>query len=337
MRPTLRLQNIQPWIVNITPKRVDSLPYSKINAICRKCRRRLLASRTAPATPTGLPPATAFICQPTPSYVLSPQLAASLTKSKISSLKSNLRVYEPVPTGETGVGDVCIKVEEQDCTPEYLIDQGLGGDRALYYGHGQIHVVGMLDMHRTGLKKTQFDSAQRQLAGNLEGLPSTSELSVSNSREVTESWVLRNTENGQRKLARAVVDVDHSDGIATMSVTLNFAVPIPGLDPDRTCPHIRLAAAGIETGAFTSFRALRGRQASNQSRQSGIVNPETLEIYIILQSVWHALGLNLGLGQIGTFVDHARALGERDPDLQPDEDAERRWLASERLTSEEDH
>lgn len=326
MRSTLRPQNIQPWIVNITPKRVDSLPYSKINAICGKYRQRLLASRTAPATPTRLPPATAFICQPTPSYVLSPQLAALLTKSKISSLKSNLRVYEPVSTGQTGLGDVCTEVEEQDCTPECHIDEGLGGYQALYYGHGQIHVVGMVDMHRTGVKKTQFDSAQRQLAGNLDGLPSTSELSVSNSREVTGSWIYCNTGHGQRKLARAVADVVRSDGIATMSVTLNFAVPVPGLDPDRTCPHIRLAAAGIETEASTSIWALRGRQTSNQIRQSGVVNEEGFLVCILLQSVWHALGLErLGLEQSKIFVDHARALGERDPDLEPDEDAERRW------------
>lgn len=100
MRPTFRLRHVQSWVVNMTPKRLDSLPYSKIKAIRHRFGQKLLASRTAPVGPDALPPATFFACLPTPSYVVSPQLADRLPESIMSSLSSNLRVYEEVPDEE---------------------------------------------------------------------------------------------------------------------------------------------------------------------------------------------------------------------------------------------
>lgn len=347
MRPTFRLQYIQNWIVNVTPSRVDSLPYSKIKSLSHKYRQRLLASRTAPVAPTPLshlstgtvPPASIFICQPTPSYVLSPQLAAKLTKSDISALKSKLRVYhwESVPSegfdntegvqidDEYEVGAVCAEVVEQDCSPECLIDEELGGDRALYYGHGQIHFIGMLDMHRTEVKRSlQFHSSndlQNRLTEEIsKRLPiGASEPSVANSPDCPESWILCNTEQGEQKFARAATHIDYSDGIATTAVTLNFAVPVPGLDPNRTCPHLRLAAAGIETGPFTSVNVVRsGMPASQQIRASGMIDPQGFLQTIFLRAAQCAMGLE----ETEEFVDPTRAFGEADPDLDPDEYAE---------------
>lgn len=328
MRPTFRLQHIKNWIVNITPSRVDSLPYSKIKSLSHKYRQRLLASRTAPVAPKtlGMPPASIFICQPTPSYVLSPQLAAKLTRSDISSLTSNLRVYESVPTRDPDIDEVCWEVEERDCTPEYFIDKDLGGDQALYYGHGQFHVLGMLDMDRAEAKNNiLFDSSDDLLSRLVEEvgqeLPS-SDLTVANSLDGRESWILCNTGEEQQKVARVVTDVDHSDGIATTSVTLNLTLPVQGLDPDRTCPHLRLAAAGIKTGPFTSIWARRGTPASDQSRMAGTVSPQSLCVYGLLDAARRAMGLAYTI----LHVDPTRAFGERDPDLEPDEAAEA-WLA----------
>lgn len=340
MRRRLPLQQtrIHHWIVNITPSRVDSLPYSKIKSISHKYRQRLLASRTAPVAPRPLPPASIFICQPTPSYVVSPQLAAQLTKSEISSLKSNLRVYEGVLTGETDFGEVCLEFEEQDCTPEFLIDQDLGGDRALYYGHGQIHFIGMIDMHRPEVKGIiPFESAAEQHRRFTEEVlqEPTREFkpSVAKSLEGLESWVVCNTEDGHREVARIVTDAGHSDGIATTSVTLNLTVPVLGVDPDMTCPHARLAAAEIGTGPVTSIWALDGRAASDRRRISGVVGEESMCSSALLWSMQRVMGLEWGQ----SFVDPSRALGEHDPDLESDEDAERRSLAREESAGEEDH
>lgn len=74
------VDNTWDWKVNITPKRINSLPYSKIQAICLKYRQRLLDSRSAPVAPSSLPPATLLISRPTPSYVLSPIVVSWLTK-----------------------------------------------------------------------------------------------------------------------------------------------------------------------------------------------------------------------------------------------------------------
>lgn len=335
MRPAFRLQEIQNWIVNITPSRVDSLPYSKIKSISHKYRQRLLASRTAPVAPTALSPASIFICQPTPSYVVSPQLATQLTKSDISSLTSNLRVYERVPTGKTDIGEVCLDIEEQDCTPEFLIDQDLGGDRALYYGHGQIHFIGMIDMHRPEVKgNTPFGSAadlQRRLAKEvLQESTGEFKRSVANSLEGLESWVVCNTEHGHREVARVVTDASNSDGITTTSVTLNLAVPILGMDPDSMCPHARLAAAGIGTGPVTSIWALDGRAASDLQRISGLVDYQSMHVVSLIWSVQHSMGLERSY----TYVDSSRALGEHDPDLEFDENAEREWVRRDEAVSE---
>lgn len=347
MRPTFRPQRIQNWIVNVTPSRVDSLPYSKIKSLTHKYRQRLLASRRAPVAPTPLdnlragtvPPASIFICQPTPSYVLSPQLAAKLTKSDISALKSKLGVYqwESVPAegsdvaegvhidDEYGVGDICAKVVEQDCLPEFIIDEDLGGDRALYYGHGQIHFVGMLDMHRTEVEKNlQFhssDDLQDRLTTEVaEALPmGNSEPRVVDLPDCPESWILCNTKQGQQKFARAATHVDYSDGIATTAITLYLAVPVPGVDPDRTCPHLRLAAAGIETGPFTSVNmVLDGMPASEQIRAAGMVDPQGFLQTMLLRAAQRAMGLE----ETEEIVDHTRAFGEADPDLDRDEYAE---------------
>lgn len=350
MRPTFRLQRIQNWIVNVTPSRIDSLPYSKIKSLTHKYRQRLLASRTAPVAPTPLdnlhagtvPPASIFICQPTPSYVLSPQLAATLTKSDISALKSKLSVYqwESVPAegidvtegvhidDEYGVGDICAKVVEQDCLPEFIIDEDLGGDRALYYGHGQIHFVGMVDMYRTELKKNLefFWSAglQNRLTKEVsKGLPiGNSKPSVANTPNTLhrpESWILCNTKQGKQKFARAATHIDYADGIATTAITLDLAVPVPGVDPDRTCPRLRLAAAGIETGPFTSVNmVLDGMPASTQIRAAGMVDPQGFLQTMLLRAAQRAMGLE----ETEEIVDHARAFGEADPDLDTDEYAE---------------
>lgn len=342
MRPTFRLQNIQNWTVNIVPKRVDSLPYSKIKSLSNKYRQRLLASRTAPVAATPLshlrtgtvPPASIFICQPTPSYVLSPQLAAKLTRSDISSLTSNLRVYESVRFGEPDLGDAGWEVEERDCTPECLIDKDLDGDQALYYGHGQIHVLGMIDMNRAEVNhNTEFESLDDLTSRLVEemymALPLGGPLvSVADSFENPGSWIFCNTEEGQGKVARIATDVDLSnwDGILTASVTLNLALPVQGLDPDRTCPHLRLEAAGIETGPFTSIWARGGRPASDQTRMVGVLDSQQICIGGLLDATRNAMGLEDTI----LFVDPTRAFGEHDPDLEPDK-AAKFWLAEHGL------
>lgn len=153
MRPTFRLQNrhVQCWMVNIIPKRPDRLPYSKIKTLCQRYRQRLVASRTAPAGSDVLPPVTVFnYTLLTPSYVMSRQLADRLPSSAISSLSSKPRVYDDVYTEDYGSGPQAFHVEERDCDPEVFIDEDLqaSGDMVHYYGRGQIHVVGVLDVNR---------------------------------------------------------------------------------------------------------------------------------------------------------------------------------------------
>lgn len=249
-------------------------------------------------------------------------------------MKSNLRVYEGVLTGETEFGEVCLEFEEQDCTPEFLVDQRLGGDRALYYGHGQIHFIGMIDMHRREVKgNTPFGSAadlQRRLAEEvLQEFTGEFKRSEANSLEGLESWVVFNTEDGHREVARVVTDADDSHGITTTSVTLNLAVPILGMDPDRMCPHARLAAAGIGTGPVTSIWAFDGRRAADRRRISGLVDIESLHVVALILSMQRAMGLEWS----HTYVDPSRALGEHDPDLEFDENAEREWVRREEAVS----
>ncbi|POS78064.1 hypothetical protein DHEL01_v203550 [Diaporthe helianthi] len=148
-------------------------------------------------------------------YVLSPQLAARLPKHTLSSLGSKLRVYEEVFTGHEGD----MAVEEQDCTPEVLVDEELAGEQALYHGHGQVQILGVVDMLRAGVK----------------------------------------------------ADVDHCSDIATASINLNYAVPMPDVDPERTDPYGRLAAARIGGGQFASLMALSGMPVAERYNPAGMV------------------------------------------------------------------
>lgn len=344
MHPTFRPQLTKNWIVNITPSRVDSLPYSKIKSLLDKYWKRLLIdSRSPNPAPTAVPPAAIFICQPTPSYVLSPQVAAELTRSDIWSLKSNLRVYQRVPTRNNDSSGNSLGVKELDCTPECFVDKDLSGNRALYYGHGQIHVVGMIDFHKARVRTpAQFyssESLHNRLAEEVSrGLPLAEEVfrglpsRVTDPFEDHESWLLHNNNAGLERIARVAANVADIPGIATASITLNLAVPTQGLDPDRTCPHVRLAAAGVETGRFTSIWAGNGRPASDQSRTPHVLNLQDLCVFSLIRAVQRAMGLK----QIQTFVDPTRAFDEHDPDLEPDKDAERIWPARERRRRNEE-
>lgn len=267
-----------------------------------------------------LPPAALFLCQPTPSYVLSPKLAARL-KSDVSSLKSNLRVYE------FQTGNDIMKVKEQDCTPEVYIDSDLHDDQAAYYGHGQHHLIGILDMQRADLKQyrqysSSVDLRDRLAHETIRGIFDPEEVAAESS-EGADSWLLCNTIHGQHKIGRVSAAIDRSDDIATASVTLNYSVPMPGIDPVRTCPHVRLAAAGIESGPFTSvLESYYGTPASDQAKAAGELGEEKLLVGSLLDAMRRAMGLQYTL----SFVDHARVLGERDPELEYDKAAEAFWV-----------
>ncbi|KAK2606896.1 hypothetical protein N8I77_005618 [Diaporthe amygdali] len=343
MRPTLHLQWIRGWTVNINSKRRDGLPYSKIKAICQQYRQRLLASRKEPVAPRPLPPATLFIFGPTPSYVVSPQLAARLTTSDLSSLKSNLRVYENQFTGKTDFDGDCTDLKEHDCTPEVLTDQNLRGDDAVYYGHGQIHVVGMVDMHRAELKQNpQYRSSTEfwsRLGGEiLQKLRVKPEIATANSLlEGLSSWIC-NTNEEQQRIGRFSAKVDHFEGIATASVTLNLSVPMQGFDPDRLCPYIRLAAAGIETGPVTTIWASRGKQAPDHSPLARAMEVPDFCLTFLLS----VMRDTMGIGPLPEYVDHSLVLGKSDPDLeyddeeQEEDDGEVEWLR-EQLWRRGDH
>lgn len=292
------------------------MPYSKLKAIRDNYCNRLLAIRDARVVPTPLPPATIFVGNPTPSYVLSPQFAARLPKQTLSSLASNLVVYEKVFTGNEGF----MVVEEQDCTPEVLIDRELQGEQAAYYGHGQIHVLGVLDMFRAGVKgEAQFASAWR-LSERLrtattarlhrEGLPVGSE----SLHENDAFSVFCETDQGRRDIARISAEVDHSSDIATVSVTMNFAVPVPGVDPERTDPYARLTTPEVRGGRFTSCVALSGMPVAETWRPRYLVGWEDLWTYYLLDAMRWTFGTVPSWKQ--EWVGHARALGESDPDLQ---------------------
>ena len=236
-------------------------------------------------------------------------------------------------TGNTDVGDIDLVVKEQECTPEVLIENGLSGSQALYYGQGQIHVVGILDMHSPEVKKnTWFGSAsdlQSLLASEfLVGLNSSGfvmEGPAATSLEGAGAWIIANTVGGKRKIAHVNADVNHFQDIATASITLNLAVPISGIDPDRTCPYERLAAAGIDT-PFTTVWALDGKPASDQDRQACMFTQHSLWVAMLHCAMERTIGLDSQ--RDADFVDHARALGESDPDLESDKEAERGWQLS---------
>lgn len=311
-----RLGHLRHWYVNLIPRRVDSLPYSKIKAICNTYRRRLVDSRRAPDTPTALPTATTFISTPTPSYVLSPQLASRLSKAEFSSLASKLRVYETVPVGEPGDFEAGFVVEEKDCTPEVIIEPDMGGgDQALYFGHGQLHVIGMLDMHTAEVKENvRFSSAadlRRLLASEFIRHETDAEF------DDAASSVYYSMEEGRQEIARVSADVDYAEGIATASLTFNLNVPTAGFDPDRTCPYNRLAAVGMGS-PVTSFRALRYLPASFQDRSDGLVSEEDFFTNSLHFAVQGAMGN--GPFPMNEFADHSRALGASDPDLERDEE-----------------
>lgn len=327
MRPTLRRQHIRNWRVNINPKRINSLPYSKIQAICLKYRQRLLDSRSAPVTPSSLPPATLFIFRPTPSYVLSPIVVSRLTKFDVSSLKSNLRVYESVFTRNSDVDKVCIEVKEQDCIPKFLVDSGPCYDRVVYYGHGQIHVVGMLDLRKTeGNQKSLYflsDNFQSQLVKEtLKALRFHSTKFFDNIHAGPVAWICDHSGMSLRTIGRVASDRDYFDDIVTSSVTLNVTVPTLGLDPYDTCPYARLQTTGIDSGPFTSIWALDGKLASDQSRMSGTVTKQDLCTAALELATQRAMGFQ----GVPISVDHVRALGESDSDLQFDEGSAEQWM-----------
>lgn len=346
MRPTSRLGWIRGWTVNISPKkRIDGLPYSKIKAVCQQYRQRLLASRTEPVAPRALPPATLFIFGPTPSYVVSPRLAARLTTSDLSSLKSNLRVYDDEFTGKTDPFDEDhTDLKEHDCTPEVHIDEGLRGDRAVYYGHGQVHIVGMVDMHRVDLeKKTQYGSSAK-LQSRL-GRMILQKLLLNHGRPAASSlgglssWILCNTNGKEQKIGQCSAEVDQiEDGIATASVTLNLSVPMQGFDPDRLCPYARLAAVAIETGPVTTLWASEGKHAPDADPFSRLRKTPSVCATFLVGVMKGALGI----GPLPEYMDHSVVLGKSDPDLEDDDeeegedDGEGEWLR-EVLWREGDH
>lgn len=314
MLPFSRLRNIPSWTVNITPKRRDSLPYSKIKAVCHKYRQRLLASRTAPDATNPLPLVAVFSCSPTPSYVLSPQLAHRLPASVMSSLSSNLRVYEDVYPG-----DDTFYVEEQDCTPEVMIDEELEGcgEVAQYYGHGQFHVVGMLDMRKAGAMPYRWLASpaalQCRLASYFLGHEDLGDGGMTGTSPAG-SWFLQQTKRGPQKIAHINSDIQEFEGIATASITLNWAVPMQGIDPDRTCPYIRLAAAGIESGPITAVLADWGTRVAEQAGHLGENSAMSFYSIQTISAMQHAMGVTSQ-----RYADHALALGESDPDLKRDD------------------
>ncbi|KAK2609488.1 hypothetical protein N8I77_002985 [Diaporthe amygdali] len=155
--------HVKGWIVHLMQKNPDGLPYSKIKAICHKYRQRLLTARVPPSEELyHMPPGAVFLCRPSASYVISAQLTARLSESQMSALRSNLSVYErmAVEKDENENFPVSWRAEELDCTPEVFIDEDLSHGPALYYGDGQIHFVGMLDMHRARMIfKDEFESS----------------------------------------------------------------------------------------------------------------------------------------------------------------------------------
>lgn len=321
MRSRLHLHKIPSWTTNITPKRRDSLPYSKIENICYEHRQRLLAARTAPPiSPSRPPPAAFFVCQPTPSYAVSPQLAARLSKSQMTSLQSKLWVYENTSYW-TEDGGHLHRLEQHECTPEVQIDQNLSGECALYYGHGQLHVVGMLDMHRSEVNEG-FDS--NLLASEIMVAYMGCQHDGIGVVKVEEagSWIHCMTKQGTRKMALVTTDVDLCDGIATASVTLNTAVPVQGVDPDRLCPHIRLATLGIETGPFTSLLAKDGTPAPFQGGlyNRAIIRQKWADVILL------EMTLAMGIESRTRIVDYVYALGQSDPDLELD-DGDSQWLS----------
>lgn len=341
MRPTSRLGWIRGWDVNTYPKKsVDGMPYSKIKAVCQQYRQRLLASRTEPVAPRALPPATFFNFEPTPSYVVSSQLAARLTTSDLSLLESNLRVYEFEFTGKTSPFDEnCEDLKEYDCTPEVLIDKDMRGDQALYYGRGQAHVFGMVDMHRVDLKQNpQYGSSaelQSRLGGKiLRRLGLNPGRPAANSPEGLGSWIFFNANGEKQKIGQFSAEVGHSEGIATVSVTLNISVPMPGFDPDRLCPYTRLAAAGIETGPVTTLWASEGKQTPDGKL---LCLPSLCQTFL-----FGAMRGAMGIGPLPELVDHSLVLGKSDPDLESndeeeeEDDGEEEWLR-EVLWREGDH
>lgn len=272
--------------------------------------------------PTPLPPATIFVGSPTPSYVLSPQLAARLPQQTLSSLASNLRVYEKKFAGNEGY----LFTEEHDCTPEVLVDEELRGEHAVYYGHGQIHVLALLDMLRAGVKEDALFASGQTLSKRLllatearlrrEGIST----GVTPLRENDAFLVNCETEQGRRNMARVSADVDHSSNIATAAVTMNFAVPVPGVDPEGTDPYGRLLTTpeiggGAGSGhLFTSCMALSGLPVAEPWRPSNMVGWADFWSYSLLDAVRWTLGTVPSWKQ--EYVSHAYALGESDPDLE---------------------
>lgn len=72
-------------------------------------------------------------------------------------------MYEEVFTGHEGD----MAVEEQDCTPEVLVDEELAGEQALYHGHGQVQILGVVDMLRAGVKYDDCFASAEMLSRQL--------------------------------------------------------------------------------------------------------------------------------------------------------------------------
>lgn len=234
--------------------------------------------------------------------------------SVISSLSSNLRVYEDVLPG-----DDSFHVEEQDCIPEVMIDEELEGcgEVAQYYGHGQFHVVGMLDMHEAGAVPYRWLASpaalQCRLASFLLGYEGLGGGGMAGTSPAG-SWFLQQTKRGPQKIAHVNSDIQEFEGIATASITLNWVVPMQGIDPDRTFPYIRLAAAGIESGPITAVLADCGTRVAEQAGHRGEVSAMPLYSVQTISAMQHAMGVTSQ-----RYVDHALALGESDPDLKRDD------------------
>lgn len=309
MRPTFRLQRIPSWTVSLTPIRANSLPYSKIKSICYTYRQKLLAARTAPDASNRPPPATFFICQPSPSYAVSPQLAGRLSKDQMASLKSKLGVYRNMTYRRT-VHETDEQSNEEDCIPEVLIDQDLNGDCASYYGNGQLHVICMIDMYRIAELDRIYSVRSAVAEALMSGNAFFGSFVAVSYYEQPGAWIHCETDDGIRKVALLTTDADHFEGIATASFTLNIAVPMQGVDPISMCPHIRLESVGGATGPFTSLFARGSLPASSVIRGCEIERLRWTDI--ILREMTCAVGIPPRT----RVVDHAYALGSRHPDLR---------------------
>lgn len=94
---------------------------------------------------------------------------------------------------------------------------------------------------------------------------------------------------------------------------------MPDVDPERTDPYGRLAAARIGGGQFASLMALSGMPVAERYNPAGMVGWKSMWTHSLLDAMRSALGTGPAWGGSGLkFVHHARALGKSDPDLEDD-------------------